>query len=89
MGRRHRSRLDLLYPDVTDRVEGKQWEQKRIHDKKQATRTFARGDSVFAEDFSTALEKWIPGTIEKVTSPVSYQIRLENGKTVRRHVDNI
>ena len=45
MGRRLCSRLDLLYPDVTDRVEGKQWEQKRIHDKKQATRTFARGDS--------------------------------------------
>ena len=74
MGRRLRSRLDLLYPDVTDRVEGKQWEQKRIHDKKQATRTFARGDSVFAEDFLTALEKWIPGTIEKVTGPISYQI---------------
>ena len=47
---------------------------KNVFMTRKATRTFARGDSVFAEDFSTALEKWIPGTIEKVTGPVSYQI---------------
>ena len=40
MGKRLRSRLDLIYPDVSNQVEGKQWKQKCYHDKKQATRTF-------------------------------------------------
>ena len=39
MGKRLRSRLDLIYPDVSSQVEGKQWKQK-CHDKKQETRTF-------------------------------------------------
>ena len=89
MGKRLRSCLDLIYPDVSNLVEGKQWKQKRYHDKMQATRTFVNGDLVYSEDFSSAPEKWIPGIIEKVTGPVSYQIRLENGQIMRRHVDSV
>ena len=44
---------------------------------------------VYSEDFTSAPEKWIPGIIEKVTGPVSYQIRLENGQIMRRHVDSV
>ena len=57
MGKRLRSRLDLIYPDVSNQVEGKQWKQKCYHDKKQATRTFINGDLVYSEDFSSAPEK--------------------------------
>ena len=70
MGKRLRSHLDLIYPDVSNQVEGKQWKQKCYDDKKQATRTFLNGDLVYSEDFSSAPEKWIPGIIEKVTGPV-------------------
>ena len=41
------------------------------------------------EDFSASLEKWIPRTIVKVTGPVSYQVRLENGTVTRCHLDHI
>ena len=33
--------------------------------------------------------KWIPGTIVKITGPLSYVTELQNGTTVRRHVDSI
>lgn len=35
-------------------------------------------------------QKWIPGTIQKATAPVSYVVLLANGvQLVRRHVDSI
>ena len=40
MGRRLRSRLDLLHPDLPDKVEGKQWKQKLAHDTSHADRKF-------------------------------------------------
>ncbi len=43
MGKKLRSRLDLLYPDISHQVEGKQLKQKSNHDKKQSTRIFANG----------------------------------------------
>ena len=89
MGKRLCSRLDLTYPDVSIQVEGKQWKQKCYNDKKQATRTFLNGDLVYYEDFSSVPEKWIPGIIEKVTGPASYQTRLGNGQIMQRHVDSV
>ncbi len=55
----------------------------------KSCRSFVVGEEVFAEDFSNSSEKWIPGVISKVTGPLSFQIDLSNGKTVRRHVDNV
>ncbi len=84
MGRCLRSRLDLLFPDVSSNVEDKQFMQKLAHDNMKSCRSFVVGEEVvFAEDFSNSSEKW------KVTSPLSFQIDLSNGKTVRRHVDNV
>ncbi len=83
MGRCLRSRLDLLFPDVSSNVEDKQFKQKLAHDNMKSCRSFVVGEEVFAEDFSNSSEKW------KVTGPLSFQIDLSNGKTVRRHVDNV
>ena len=52
MGRRLRSRLDLLHPDLPDKVKGKQWKQKLAHDTSLKDQTFQEGDEVYAEDFS-------------------------------------
>ena len=89
MGRRLRSRLDLLFPDVSSNVEDKQFKQKLAHDNMKSCRSFVVGEEVFAEDFSNSSEKWIPGVVSKVTGPLSFQIDLSNDKTVRRHVDNV
>ena len=89
MGRRIRSRLDLLLPDLTSVVQDKQLKQKQAHDKKKPDRNFIIGDTVFAEDFTASSEKWLPGVVQKVTGPLSYQIELSNGQIVRRYVDSI
>ena len=89
MGRRLRSRLDILHPDLSGKVEDKQWKQKLAHDNQKAPRTFEEGDAVFAEDFTASSEKWLPGVIQKVTGPLSYRIQLADGRVVRRHVDNV
>ena len=90
MGRRLRSRLDLLYPSIATRVESHQEKQKESHDTKRPLRTFQVGDLVYAENFS-GLPKWIPASIVKVTGPLSYELELSDSKEIkwRRHVDSI
>ena len=46
-------------------------------------------DKVYVENFPSKNPRWIPGTIVKVTGPLSYEVELANGAHVRRHVDNI
>ena len=89
MGRRLRSRLDLLFPTVSQKVESKQLKQKKEHDATKPVRTFSIGDLVYVEDFTASPQKWIPGKIVEVTGPLSYCIELLDGSTVRRHVDNV
>ena len=46
-------------------------------------------DLVYAEKFSNSPPKWIQGEVIKVTGPLSYQVELESGLVVRRHVDSV
>lgn len=89
MGRRLRSQLDRVSPDVTPRVERQQLKQAEQHDNSKPLRTFAAGDQVYVKDFTTTPHSWITGTIVKATGPVSYQVELLSGLVVRRHVDAV
>ena len=90
MGRKLRSRLDLMQPSLTSRVQQSQMTQKKNHDTKKPYRQFAEGDLVYAENFSTNIgTKWLPGKIDEVTGPLSYVIKFTEGNKVRRHVDHI
>ena len=89
MGRRLRSRLDLLRPDLSATVQNNQLRQKLYHDSDKPYRTFTEGEAVYVEDFTTAKQKWIPGTIQNTSGPLSYIIVLLDGTTVKRHIDSI
>ena len=52
MGRRPRSLLDNLHPDLSLKVGNRQAKQKLSHDNSKPTRTFAVGEVVFAENFT-------------------------------------
>ena len=52
MGRKLRSPLDLLKPDLHFRVEGRQKKQKQYHDKSSRQRSFAIGTGTRQEFFS-------------------------------------
>ena len=85
MGRRPRSKLDLLFTNMPNKME--QYQQKMIPTGK-STRLFKIDDKVFARDFRTSGQTWLPGKIVKVLSPLFFIIQTTEG-TVRRHVDHI
>ena len=89
LGRQPRSRLDLLKPNITQKVEQKQFSQKLTHDKSSVTRDFQEGEEVYARNFSTQGSRWLAGHITKLTGPVSVEVQLEDGSMVRRHFDQI
>ena len=76
MKQKLRSSLDLVFPTVQGRVEDKQAKQKALHDG-------ALNDRVYVENFTTKKQRWIAGTIVKVTGPLSYEVELVNGLRVR------
>ena len=90
MGRKLRSRLDLLKPDaqLQARVLNKQARQKSDRDKRCKPRTFTEGESVFAKNFRPG-EKWLRGRILRKLCPVSFLIQLQNGQKCRRHQDQL
>ena len=69
-------------------MEKKQQAQKSAHDNKQSERCFKVSDTVLVRNFQKG-EKWLPGKVEKVLGPRSYLVKLNLGKTVRRHLDHI
>ena len=88
LGRRPRSRLDLLKPNTADRVETRQLQQKVQHDTRAKARTFKANDTVFLRNFGKG-RKWLHGKIIRVTGPVSFIVQSEDGREVRCHQDQL
>ena len=88
MGRKLRSHLDLLQPDLSSRVLVRQTAQKTEHDKYSKERSLEMEDQVYVRGFGNG-PRWIPGTIVKVHGSRSFEIKLSDGRMVRRHLDHI
>ena len=89
MGRKLRSRLDLLTPNLTGRVQHRQEKQKENHDNGKPLREFQLQDTVYAENFTGSEPKWLEGIVVEVLGSRSYKVKLTNGVIVRRHIDSI
>ena len=88
LGRRPRSHFDFMIPKLSSKVRNKQILQKAQHDKKSKLRVFAMGTKVLLHNFSAGPE-WIVGTIANSRGPVSYIVKLTDGRHVRHHVDHL
>ena len=88
MGRKLKSRLDLLKPRLDQRVQHKQECQKEGHDKRAKVRSFKVGDSVYVKNHGRG-DKWLFGTIVESYGPLSYQVELPDQRVVRCHQDHI
>eukprot|EP00731_Ephydatia_muelleri_P003073 Em0001g3073a len=88
MGRRPRTLLDLMVPDITSQVHRSQERQKTTHDHGVKPRSFMVGDVVYVKNFRVP-PKWIPGVIIAQTGPLLYAVRLDTGVEVKRHVDHV
>ena len=83
-----RTPLSQLQSDLNSKVCGKQEAQCAGHNKRAKTQTFVPGDKVYTHSGGPKLS-WVAGTINEVTGPVSYVVHLNDGRSVRRHVDHI
>ena len=87
-GRPLRCQLDLLKPDIQLKVNRRQEQQKLNHDHRAKERSFAPGDLVYVRNFAQG-QPWLSGSIEDVRGPVSYTVKLDDGRIQRRHIDHI
>ena len=87
-GRKPRSRLDLLKPNVSARVESKQYQHKKDHDKSAKSRKFSTGQLVYVKNNRTG-SAWLKGKIVESTGPVSFRVLLEDGREWRCHQDHL
>ena len=81
MGRRSRSRLDRLYPNIADRVRKRQFDQKRGHDQHCQQRQLSAGQIVWVRNHATG-QTWLPGIIFEVLSHQKFRISLTDGRVV-------
>ena len=88
MNRQIRTRLDLVRPEVSTRVQRKQSYDKYRHDLHAKERVFVIGDEVYLTQYGAG-SSWIPGTVVAKIGPVSYAVELNDGRLIRRHQDHL
>ncbi|KAI0213198.1 hypothetical protein LSAT2_001793 [Lamellibrachia satsuma] len=87
LGRRPHSHLDLMHPDIGQRVHQRQQKQVESHSVHAKDRTLRVGDTMYV--MRTGKTKWFRGVIVEQTGPVSFRVRLDDGRVVRRHVAHV
>ena len=88
LGRRPRSHLDLIRPDLSSRVQKSVERQKRGHDGRTRSRMFGEGDPVLLRNFTNG-PVWLRGVIHRVRGPLTFDVRLSNGRIMRRHIEHL
>ena len=88
LGRRIKSRLDLLLPNVKTKVAQSLQRQKQNHDKLTKDRAFDVNDKFFVNN-PQGTPTWLEGIVTEITGPLSYKIKLSNGSIIRRHIYHI
>ena len=75
-------------PNLDARVRQNQYHQKEPHDYHAKDCDFREGDNVLTKNFSSG-EPWLCGTIHKKVGPVSFIVKLSDGRIVNRHLDQL
>jgi len=87
LGRRPRSHLDLVKPDLRQQVQSKQMVQLTKSGGRRE-KNFEVGSDVLVKNFGSG-KRWLTGTIVRSCGPKSYKIKLNDGRIIRRHVNHI
>ena len=91
LGRKVRSVFDLLHPGNTirDRVEENQRKQKENYDGRNPRKlNLLPNEPIMYRNYGRGA-RWLPGTIDRRTGPVSFRCKTTNDEIVRRHLDQI
>ena len=85
MGRRIRSKLDLMLPDAKSTNEEKMF--RKLEEIKKI-RSFEVEDKVMVRTYANNKEKWTPGTVTKVLGTLHYEVEV-NGNVLKKHIDQL
>ena len=88
LGRKLRTRLDLLLPNYEETVSKRQADQKMAHDKHCKPRELTVGESVMAKNNKQGLP-YVPAVVKKRLGPLTYLIETQDGLTWKRHIDHL
>ena len=87
MGRRLRTRLELLKPSVEKHVEARQFSSMTRRTADRGVRQFFAGDAVLARNYGRG-DKWLPGVVSSVLGSRHYMVKV-SGILWKRHVDQL
>ena len=87
-GRRLRSPLDNVRPDLDKKHRQNQEKQKQAHDRRARHREFQVGDSVYAKNYGSG-NAWLPGKVTAVHGSMLVTVKLLDGRSVRKHFDQL
>ena len=89
-GRKLRTKLDILWPgeNLKERVTQKQEKQIKNHSRNPRKTNLDKNSPVMARNYGRG-NKWLPGTVERKTGPLSFKVRLKSGNLIKRHQDQL
>lgn len=88
LNREIRTKFDLLRPDIKIKQSLETDRQVRNARGKRKV-AFEESETVWVKDFSINSAAWKKVVVKKSLGPVTYEVRLNTGKTVKRHVDQL
>ena len=89
LGRKPKTHLDKLRPDIASRVNDHQEKQKLAHDQHAKHRSFRVGEEVYVKNFASNTPKWLRGKILGHSGPISFKVELDDGRVCKRHIDHV
>ena len=87
-GRRLRTHLDSLKPNLSKKVSCGIEHQKHWYSLRVNQREFRVGDLVYARNYATG-PKWLPGRIVESSGNVLFTVVLMDGRQVHKHTDQL
>ena len=79
LGRKPRSRLYLVYPEIGRKVPQSQASQKLAHDWHAKKRTMRKGETVYANNFRYGPKWMMELVLKQSTGPASFAVQLQDG----------
>ncbi|XP_046855867.1 uncharacterized protein K02A2.6-like [Xenia sp. Carnegie-2017] len=83
MGRRLRTRLDILHPSLANKMDKKSHQLPKL-----TKRKLEIGDPVMVKDYRARRDRWIQGVIQMKLSPVTYRVLVDD-VLWKRHIDQL
>ena len=87
-GRRLRTHLDLLQPNLEGKVHNKQCTMKNYHDVSKHEQVILIGDQVYVKNFGRG-ETQLGGVVISKPGPLTLVVELDDGLIIRCHIDHV